>query len=151
MENWLMTIMNDFRYECKGRFVIKKLIVVLITLLLAGCDNVQHHPDLSETIYSIVENKNSSEISLKSLTSFDWEKAFLFTPYTTQEEIEERLDVNFNDPSNIDYRDDIYLLVLMNDGIVDQYVEVARQGADFKIGEKEYLTPSADLIFIERY
>ncbi|WP_240335299.1 hypothetical protein [Paraliobacillus sediminis] len=118
--------------------------------MLAGCGNVQHHKDLGESVYSIVEDKNNSEISLKSLTSFDWEKAFLFTPYTTQEGIEKQLDVNFNDPSNIDYRDDIYLLVFMNGGKVGQYVEVDRQGADFTIGEKKYLTPSDDLIFIER-
>lgn len=120
-------------------------------MILAGCSNVQHNKDLGKSINSIVIDKNNSEISLKSLTSFDWEKAFLFHPYTPQENIEEQLGVNYNDPSGIDLRDDIYLLVFMNDEKVVQYVEVERQGADFTIGEKKYLTPSDDLINIERY
>ncbi|MDF1999066.1 hypothetical protein [Peribacillus frigoritolerans] len=85
------------------------------------------------------------------MTTFDWEKAFIFTPYSTQEGIEEQLGVNFNDPSDIDWRDDIYLLVYLNDDKVVQYIEVDRQGADFTIGEKKHLTPSDDLITIERY
>jgi hypothetical protein len=37
------------------------------------------------------------------------------------------------------------------DDKVVQYVEMERQGADFTLGEKEYLTPSDDVIIIERY
>jgi uncharacterized protein YxeA len=131
---------------------MKKVVVVFILLLmlLVGC-NVQHNTDLGKSIYSIVADKNNSEISLKSLTSFDWEKAFLFTPYSTQEVLEEQLGVDFNDPSDIDLRDDIYLLVFMNNEKVVQYVEVERQGADFTIEGKKNLTPSDDLIMIERY
>ncbi|RKQ17173.1 hypothetical protein D8M05_05785 [Oceanobacillus bengalensis] len=132
---------------------MKKVVVVfiLLLLLLAGCSSVQHNTDLGKSIYSIVKDKHNSEISLKSLTSFDWEKGFLFTPYSTEEGIVEQLGVNFNDPSDIAWRDDIYLLVFMNDEKVVQYVEVERQGADFTIGEKRYLTPSDDLIIIERH
>jgi hypothetical protein len=84
------------------------------------------------------------------LANIDWEKAFLFTPYSTQEAIEEQLGVHFQDPSDIAWRDDIYLLVFMNNEKVIQYVEIDRLGADFSIGEKKYLTPSDDLIMIER-
>lgn len=42
--------------------------------------------------------------------------AFHFTPYTTQEGINEQLAVDFIDQSNIDSRDDIYLLVFLNGG-----------------------------------
>lgn len=119
--------------------------------VLNRCSNVQHNTNLGKSIYSIVEDKNNTEMSLNSLMSFDWEKALLFTPYNTEGAIEEQLGVNFNDPSYIDYRDDIYLLVFMNDEKVVQYVEVERQGSDFTTGEKKYLTPYDDLIIIERY
>ncbi|MGE7595655.1 membrane lipoprotein lipid attachment site-containing protein [Peribacillus frigoritolerans] len=124
---------------------------ILLILFLAGCSNVPHNTGLEKSIFSIVEDKNNSELRLNSLTTFDWEKAFIFTPYSTQEGIEEQLGVNFNDPSDIDWRDDIYLLVFLNDDKVVQYSEVDRQGADFTIGEKKHLTPSDDLITIERY
>ncbi|WP_036688762.1 hypothetical protein [Paucisalibacillus globulus] len=126
-------------------------IFIVLILLLAGCSNVQHNTDLEISILSLVENNSNNDISLNQMTSFDWEKAFLFTPYSTQKEIEKQLGVNFNDPSNINMRDDIYLLVFMNDDKVVQYVEVERHGADFTIEGNEYLTPAEDRIIIDRH
>jgi uncharacterized protein YxeA len=133
---------------------LKKITVVILLLFLSvGCSqsNVQHNKDLEDSIYSIVEDKNKREISIKSLTTFDWDKAFLFSPYSTQENIEEQLGNNFKDPSNINTRDDIYLLVFLNGDKVVQYVEIKRQGSDFSIGEKGQLTPSDDVVSIERH
>ncbi|SDN94809.1 hypothetical protein [Bacillus sp. OK048] len=133
---------------------MKKITVfILLLLLLVGCSqsNVQQNTDLEDFIYSIVEDKNKSEISIKSLTTFDWDKAFLFSPYSTQEGIEEQLGTDFKDPSNINTRDDIYLLVFLNGGKVVQYVEIKRQGSDFSIRKKGQLTPSDDVISIERH
>ncbi|MFB1051987.1 hypothetical protein [Paraliobacillus sp. JSM ZJ581] len=126
------------------------VFLFFILFLLTGCAILERNVELEKSISSITEDKNNSEISLTTMTSFDWEKAFLFTPYSTQEGIEEQLGVKFNDPSDIDYRDDIYLLVFINDNKVVQYVEVERHGADFTIGEKEYLTPLNDVIIIYR-
>ncbi|MBU7591170.1 hypothetical protein FVO58_01200 [Metabacillus halosaccharovorans] len=123
-------------------------------LLLTGysiLNKVHHNVELGKSIYSIVENVNNTEISINSLADFDWDKGFLITPYSTQEGIDEQLGVHFKDPSNIDWRDDIFLLVFMKDDEVVQYVEIDRQGAYFKLGEKEYLTPSDDVIIIQRY
>ncbi|WP_175639379.1 hypothetical protein [Metabacillus schmidteae] len=135
---------------------MRKLIffVLLLLLLLTGysiLNKVPHNVELGKSINSIVENVNNTEISIKTLADFDWDKGFLFTPYSTQKGIDEQLGVHFKDPSNIDWRDDIYLLVFMENDKVVQYVEIDRQGADFKLGEKEYLTPSDDVIIIERY
>ena len=116
------------------------ILFILLSLFLVGCNNVQHNTDLAKSIYSIVEDENNSEINLTSLTTFDWEKAYLITPYSTQTGINEQLGVNFRDPSGINLRDDIYLLIFMNEEKVVQYVEVERQGADFTIGEKDYVT-----------
>ncbi|WP_082892554.1 hypothetical protein [Rossellomorea aquimaris] len=131
----------------------KVSVIVLLFLLLVGCSqsDVQHDTELEEAIYSVVGDQNKSEINIRSLTTFDWEKALLFTPYSTQEGIEEQLGFDFKDPSNIDTRDDIYLLVFLNNDKVVQYIEIARQGTDFSIGEKGYLTPSDNVISIERY
>lgn len=133
---------------------MKPLTIFIISLLfLVGCNqsSVQHNTELEEYIYSIVKDKNNREVSIKSLANFNWDKAILFEPYTTQEGINEQLGVDFKDPSNIVIRDDIYLLVFLNDNKVVQYAEINRQKSDFSIEEKEYLTPSNDLINIERY
>lgn len=132
--------------------IIKKIFVgiIILSLLIVGCSNVQENTELGESIHSTIADVSNNEISLKSLTDFDWEKAFLFRPYSTEEEIEKYLGVKFNDSSNIRMRDDIYLLVFMNEEKVVQYVEVEHQGVNLTIGEKDYLSPSDDLIIIER-
>lgn len=112
---------------------------------------MQRDKDLEASIHSIVADKDESDIHLNSLTSFDWEKAFLFTPYSTQEMIEEELGTDFKDPSDIDWRDDIYLLVFLHEDKAVRYAEIERQGADFLIGDNTYLTPPDDVIQIESY
>ncbi|PFG12057.1 hypothetical protein [Bacillus sp. es.036] len=127
-------------------------ILCLLLLLLVGCNqnNIQRNKDLENSIHTIVADKNQSEIRVKSLTNFEWEEAFLFTPYSTQGSIEKQLGFNFKDPSNLEMRDDIYLMVFVNGGKVIQYVELDRHTSDFSIGDKDHLTPKKDVISIER-
>ncbi len=132
---------------------MKKLMIsFLFIVLVAGCNqkSIKHNKDLEESIFSIVEDENNSEISVGALTDFEWDQAFLFEPYTPDEQMEKELGVEFEDPSNLRSRDDIYLLVFMDDGKVIQYAEVDRQGSDFSIGGVEYLTPEQDVIEISR-
>ncbi len=42
-------------------------------------------------------------------------------------------------------------IVFLYEDKVVQYVEIKRHGSDFSTGEKNYLTPSDDLIHIERH
>lgn len=132
--------------------VIRKIAVVItiLALLLVGCSNVQEDKELAQSIYSTIMDESNKEISLLSLTTFKWDKAFLFSPYSTEKEIKNQLGVSFNDPSDLEWRDDIYLLVFMNEEKVIQYVVVERQGVNLTIGDKEYLSPSEDLIMIQR-
>ncbi|WP_156482228.1 hypothetical protein [Neobacillus novalis] len=41
-----------------------------------------------------------TEIDFNSVKGFDWDKAYLITPYTDQETINKQLGVKFNDPTN---------------------------------------------------
>ncbi|UOE95023.1 hypothetical protein [Alkalihalobacillus sp. LMS39] len=125
------------------------LFMFLILLVITGCS--QQNKALENSIYSIVEDQNNEEIQVQSLTDFEWDKAFLFEPYTSNDVIIKTLGVDFKDPSNIEMREDIYLLVFLHENNVVHYVEINRQQNSFSLGEKEYITPNEDLIFIDRH
>ncbi|CAN7289421.1 hypothetical protein [Rossellomorea sp. LjRoot5] len=123
----------------------------LVVGLVVGCNNheVKHNKDFEKSIYSMVKDHNNREIEVNSIADFKWDKAYLFEPYSPEEHIEKQLGVEFNDPSNISSRDDIYLLVFLHEGIVTQYAEINRQKGNFSTGGKEYLSPSEDGLKIE--
>lgn len=111
--------------------------------------NTELESDIKSLI-SLVSDNSDSEINIKDFINFDWDKAFLIEPYTSEEEIEKQIGVYFKDNSNIGSRDDIYLLIFLKDNNVVQYAEIARQQCDFSIKE-EYLTPSNDLLNVIRH
>ncbi|KYD05512.1 membrane lipoprotein lipid attachment site-containing protein [Heyndrickxia sporothermodurans] len=120
---------------------MKKAIFLLCSIiLLTGCSDVKHNNKVESSFSQVIKKGGSHEIDLNSLTDFTWDKAFIFPPYTVQESINEQLGTKFKDPSNIDRRDDIYLLVFLQKSKVVQYAEINRQHLDFSL-DKEYLTP----------
>jgi hypothetical protein len=126
---------------------------ILIVFVLVGCGQsfFERNTDLEKAVYSLVEDINNTDIHLNSVTNFKWDKAFLFEPYTIQETITKETGVDYKDPSNIEMRDDIYLLVFLNENKVVHFAEINRQKCSFTIGESEYLTPTNDLITIVRH
>ncbi|KGR85537.1 hypothetical protein [Lysinibacillus odysseyi] len=136
--------------------MIKRLGIVLFSfLLLSGCNgsDIKRSTELEKEFHSAintVSDNRDSEVYIKTLANFKWDKAFLINPYTSQEEIEKQISVTFKDPSNINSRDDIYLLIFLHQGKVIQYAEIDRLKSSLSLGEKAYLTPSDDVIYIER-
>lgn len=90
------------------------------------------------------------EIDITPLTDFDWDKAYLITPYTDEETINKQLRVKFKDPTNIGYRDDIYLLVFLDKNKVVQYVEIPTKYGQLMHGNKDGFTPSNAIIKIQK-
>ncbi len=129
------------------------LFAFTLVLVLAGCSpsSAQRNVTVEKAIHPIVENMDNNSIHIKPITHFDWDKAYLFQPYTTQEMMTEQIGINFKDKSQIDIRDDIYLLVFVHDHKVIQYAEIDRQKSDFIIQDNGYLTPTEDLIGIIRH
>jgi len=115
-------------------------------LLGSTLDYVPRNKNLEQSIEAAMKNKAKDEdrieVDIVSLTNFDWDQAFLFTPYTPQESIDEQLKIHFKDPSNIDTRDDIYLMIFMKDDKVVQYAEINKEEAYLSMGEEGYLTPT---------
>lgn len=131
---------------------MKKItIYMLLLLIVVGCSFTVRNSNLEDAISSIVLDETKNEISVNSLTDFDWEKAFLFTPYFPETDMKEMLGTEFFNLSCIDYRDDIYLLVFLKEGEVVQYAEMERHSTNFSLGEKKHLTPTDNVISIQRY
>ncbi|MEK4130334.1 hypothetical protein NYE67_11670 [Solibacillus sp. FSL W8-0474] len=136
--------------------MIKQMGIVLFSLLLLmGCNDssLKRNTELEEKLHSsiiMVSDNSTSAHYIDSFVDFKWDKAYLIQPYTTQANIEKQLGVDFKEPSNIGLRDDIYLLVFLNQGKAVQYAEIERLKTTFSLGDKEYLEPSNDIIYIER-
>jgi len=128
-------------------------IVGLIILLIIGfaLSNGKHNTKVEQKISQITKDNTRKSINVKNITSFAWDKAFLFGPYTSQEKINKQLGVTFKDPSDIRKRDDIFLLVFLKDGKIVQYSEIKRQSCDFYINHGNHLTPLSSTIKIKRY
>ncbi|MGG1679684.1 hypothetical protein ACIFOT_28785 [Neobacillus sp. NRS-1170] len=121
-------------------------------ILLASCSQVvgMHNKGLEKSISSALEKKSVTEINFNSLTDFDWDKAYLITPYTDQETISEQLGVKFKDPANMAYRDDIYLLVFLDKNKVVQFVKIPTKYGQLMDGNKDGFTPSNAIIKIQK-
>lgn len=127
----------------------KGVILILGLLLLTGCN--KYNTDLEHSIDSVVKSESENKIIIKPLTNFEWDKGFLFHPYSTEKSINDELKIRFKHKSKIDQRDDIYLLVFLNEDKAVQYVEIKRNDTDFSIGDQNYITPNNDIIDIKRH
>ncbi|MFJ8236103.1 hypothetical protein ACIQ34_10190 [Ureibacillus sp. NPDC094379] len=136
--------------------MIKRTAIVLFScVLLMGCSssNFERNTEIEKDLHSsiiMVSDQSDSQVSIKNFVKFEWDKAFLIQPYTPEDDIEKQVGVKFKDPSNMDKRDDIYLLIFLNQEKVVQYAEIERLGTTITLGDQEYLTPSNDVMYIER-
>ena len=101
----------------------------LRSILLVGCNNnLEINDDLVESrINSFILNEDQNEVDVNALTDFSWEKAYVFTPYTTSEYITEKWGFNWKNSTGIDYRDDINLIVFVKDKKEVKYIELSRK------------------------
>lgn len=91
-----------------------------------------------------VENKQSDPISIKALTDFNWDKLFIFNPYTPTSLLESALGKEAYKLKEVemDSREDINLLVFVNEGQIINFIAFPRLNGDFdKVYRKEGFTP----------
>lgn len=131
--------------------MLKKIIFLLVTLLLLIACSAEQNTELEESINSVIEDENNQEININTLTTFEWDEAHLFAPYATKSGMGERLGFKYRDKSYIGMRDDVFLLVFVKDDKAIKYAEIKHQGSNLSTGEESYLTPSNDVIYIDRY
>lgn len=86
-------------------------------------------------------------IDISTITSFEWEKLYLFSPYSTPEQIFKTLGFSDDIKSFISYDDGIILFVFVNNNKVVQYMDYPRN-PDFNPVVRESGYNPSEAIFV---
>ena len=124
------------------------ILFLFLQVFSQSQSNVDRNIQLRSDIRSILEEKDTTEISLNILVNFEWDKAFLFIPYTSYMDIEETIGTKFMGSTD-QFIGEYYLLIFLNNDKVVHYVELPYE-PKLSIEQQRYLTPTDDLIKIER-
>jgi hypothetical protein len=81
-----------------------------------------------------VLNSSNATVTLSSVTDFEWDRCYVFTPYTPLTEIDRNVGVGWSATHNtsIQSSDGIHLLLFLKGTNVVRSIDVNRKYADFK-------------------
>lgn len=130
----------------------KIMVIILLIVVLDGCSSNTDllNTELQESFHTMINNKNNTVIDLNEIAKFDWEKAYLFSPYTSKDSINNTLGLKFIGDSRIETSDDIYLIIYVNKEKIVQYSEIDRHQSDISVANGSYLTQENSLITVTR-
>ncbi|WP_155591487.1 hypothetical protein [Lysinibacillus cavernae] len=132
----------------KWLFGIGGAVIIMTMLILFMGNRATENTLLAKNIMEQA-NSGSTAVSLNQLTTFDWEKAQVYGPYTTRDVIEKTMDIQFKgSTSGIDVREDIFLLVFAKEGHAIKTAVLYRKVGDYTT-KGGMLTPESDLLYIE--
>jgi hypothetical protein len=126
-----------------------KIPTILLTLwmimLIIGC-SAEHTSknEMIDTLKQEIERKQKSgdTLNMMEIISSDWDRMYVFGPYTPESKIQEVLGFELKENFRIDERDDINLLVFVKDNNVIQLIYFPRSFGDFT--SADYLPIMAD-------
>lgn len=84
---------------------------------------------LEESLTSEISNMQQEGITccleMRKITNFEWDKLFIFLPFTDPDYIENVLEFEWNNASKVyrRSRDDLYLLIFVKENRVVEYLE----------------------------
>ncbi len=138
-------------------FIIKKKVIIIIFCVLAIVGilvyfavpylSVKHSKELEESLNKLIKEDNSKTIDIGDLITYDWERAYMFHPYTMEADMKDILGLKFHDPVGMALRDDVELLVVVKDDNTFEYAKIQRGNGDLSMGV-EYITPKNDVVEI---
>ena len=109
----------------------------LLIVLLFQCQS-REETQLVTSMENLMEEKGKDAIlTMKDLTSFPWEKLYIFPPYTSQSSIEVDLKFSWSEPylhrwnQSIENNDSITLLIFVQDNRVMAEIYFPRGVLDF--------------------
>ncbi len=95
---------------------------------------------LANEINSLLEN-GETQIDLIELTDFDWTQVSTFGPYTTNEIIENSMEIKFKgNNGGIDILEDRFLLVFADEKYALKTVVLSRKYGNYDIKDNKFLS-----------
>ncbi len=131
----------------------KVLIIISFAIVIVGAvfygigihhKETRERQTLQENLITAIEYERSSNeriiIDFKHITNFSWDKVYIFTPYTSREQINKKLGFTWSKADLIELSDSFNLIVFVKGKKVVQYVEFSREYGDFIIDNKNEYT-----------
>lgn len=118
------------------------IVVVAILVLVVQFFRNQASQDtiLSRDIHALLE-EGEKQIDLTALADFEWVAVEVFGPYTTNEMIEDSMNIQFKgDDGGIAVLEDRFLLVFANQKRAIKTAVLSRKYGDYIIMENKLLT-----------
>ncbi|AOV08154.1 hypothetical protein [Sporosarcina ureilytica] len=114
------------------------LTIVIISAVFWG-NRANQDTILSKEIHSTLA-QGAKQIDLTTMTVFEWDAVEVFGPYTTNEIIEDSMDIRFKgDNGGIDVLDDRFLLVFADRENAVKTAVLSRKYGDFTIQNNKTL------------
>ncbi|MGL4521039.1 MAG: hypothetical protein ACRCWQ_00560 [Bacilli bacterium] len=132
----------------------KTLLIVLIVVSIGiivtyimSTKEIKHNTALEKTLNDYITSEQKA-INLKKVHPTNWYRAYIFGPYTTKEMMEEKLGFRIRTNLNLEYRDDVSAIVILNEDSSGEYVLIKRSFGDIR-SRTPYITPERPLITFE--
>lgn len=124
--------------------VFSALRMAAILTCATGCGGPQK--DFERTFERAVHFAvltNGATIQLSSLTTFPWDKVFIFHPYITPEAIDKELGFKWSNAAKgeLEYSDAFELLVFVRDGRVVKSARIHRKIGDWMLDNRNGFRP----------
>ncbi|YCA42371.1 hypothetical protein M1E11_16305 [Bacillus sp. JZ8] len=133
---------------------MKKYIFLFMFCLLVGqmlgYKDIRHK-ELERSLHTALQGDVHS-VNIASLTDFQWDKAYVFPPYTPLKVMRDELGVqSYKEWSGLGFRDDINLLVFLHGVQIVHYAEMnIKDGYFVQNGELSF-TPSHPTLTVQKF
>jgi len=125
---------------------MKKMVYVILIFAVLGLavtvlkkNGASQDTLLAKEIGSLLD-KGETQIDLSELTDFDWTQVATFGPYTTNEVIEESMEIKFKgNNGGIDILEDRFLLVFTDEKYALKTVVLSRKYGNYDIKDNKFL------------
>jgi hypothetical protein len=105
-------------------------IVTGVVISMASCASSPDQ-DLAGRISAAAQASDVGVVNVPAVAPFAWDRFFVFPPYATSSTVAKELGSSWSGSARIEMRDDIALLVFVDQGRVVRFVEQPRRSGDF--------------------
>lgn len=112
----------------KKSIVVGLVLLILCSLIYLGINNsnkIKEDVILKNTIIKTVEK--SDQIDFSKITNFEWDKMYIFTPYSNPKDILSKDGINtHNSKFNIEFLDSINMIGFVESNKLVKFIELPR-------------------------